>query len=55
MIAEGGNWDDFVRFWRLVAEAVKGHSSAFAIEPMNEPMSIKGEISSIDCALSRMQ
>lgn len=32
---------EFVRFWRLVAQAVKDHPSAFAAELMNEPMSIR--------------
>ena len=31
---------DFVRFWRLMAEAVVDHPSAYAAELMNEPMSI---------------
>ena len=33
--------DKFVRFWRLMAEAVAGHPSAFAVELMNEPMTIR--------------
>jgi hypothetical protein len=40
MIEEGAGRDDFVRFWRLMAEAVRQHPSAFACELMNEPMSI---------------
>ncbi len=40
MIDEGAGRDDFVRFWRLVAEAVSQHPSAFACELMNEPMTI---------------
>ncbi len=30
----------FVRYWRLMAEAVRGHPSAVAAEFMNEPMTI---------------
>ena len=30
-----------MRYWRLVAEAVVDHPSAFAFELMNEPMSIR--------------
>ena len=33
--------DKVVRFWRLMAEAVAGHPSAFAVELMNEPMTIR--------------
>ena len=40
----GPGRDLFVRFWRLVAEAVAHHPSAFAAELMNEPMSIKRDI-----------
>jgi len=40
LINPGSGRDDFVRFWRLVAEAVVDHPSAFAAELMNEPMSI---------------
>eukprot|EP00937_MAST-01D_sp_MAST-1D-sp2_P000256 g256.t1 len=39
----GAGRDDFVRFWRLVAEAVAEHPSAFAFELMNEPMTIHRE------------
>lgn len=39
-INDGPGRKDFVRFWTLVAEAVKQHPSAFALELMNEPMSI---------------
>lgn len=41
ILEKGEGRDNFVRFWRLVAEAVKDHPSAFAAELMNEPMSIK--------------
>mmetsp|Transcript_57769 Transcript_57769/g.159392 ORF Transcript_57769/g.159392 Transcript_57769/m.159392 type:complete len:443 (+) Transcript_57769:147-1475(+) len=40
MIDEGQGRDDFVRFWRLMAEAVVDHPRAFAFELMNEPMTI---------------
>lgn len=40
LIDEGVGRDDFVRFWRLMAEAVALHPSAFACELMNEPMTI---------------
>uniref|UniRef100_A0A7S0AU02 Glycoside hydrolase family 5 domain-containing protein n=1 Tax=Pyrodinium bahamense TaxID=73915 RepID=A0A7S0AU02_9DINO len=40
LVNEGPGRDYFVRFWRLLAEAVKGHRSAFAAELMNEPMTI---------------
>jgi len=40
MINEGAGRTAFVRFWTLVAHAITQHPSAFAIEPMNEPMSI---------------
>jgi len=40
-IKPGSGRDDFVRFWKLMAEAVKGHPSAFAAELMNEPMTIR--------------
>jgi len=30
-----------VRYWRLVAEAVAGHPSAFGFELANEPMTIR--------------
>jgi len=41
MIQPGDGRDDFVRFWRLMAEAVKDHPSAFAAELTNEPMTIR--------------
>ena len=41
LIEEGPGRDDFVRFWRLMAEAVREHPSAFAAEWMNEPMTIR--------------
>ena len=31
---------EVVRYWRLIAEAVKGHPSAFAFELDNEPMAL---------------
>jgi len=40
MINDGPGRTAFVRFWTLMADAIKQHPSAFAIEPMNEPMSI---------------
>lgn len=39
----GAGQPDFVRYWTLIAEAVKDHPSAFAIELANEPMSINRE------------
>jgi len=41
ILKPGPGRDEFVRFWGLVAEAVKDHPSAFAAELMNEPMSIR--------------
>lgn len=41
VVQPGPGRDAFVRFWTLVAEAVKQHPSAFAAELMNEPMTIK--------------
>ena len=38
---EGRGRDAFVRYWRLMAEAVVDHPSAFAAELMNEPMTIR--------------
>jgi Cellulase (glycosyl hydrolase family 5) len=40
MITPGPGRDAFVRYWRLLAEAVAQHPSAFAAELFNEPMSI---------------
>jgi len=40
-IRPGEGRDLFVRYWRLMAEAVKHHPSAFAAELMNEPMTIR--------------
>jgi len=40
LLRSGPGRADFVRFWRLLAEAVKEHPSAVAAELMNEPMSI---------------
>merc|ERR1712070_19427 len=37
----GEGRDYFIRFWRLMAEVVKEHPSAFAAELMNEPMYIR--------------
>jgi len=44
MLEPGTGRDDFVRYWRLMAEAVKDHPSAFAAELTNEPMSIRRKI-----------
>merc|ERR1712107_606995 len=41
LLQPGDGRADFVRFWRLIADAVKDHPSAFAAELMNEPMSIR--------------
>lgn len=41
MVQDGPGRKDFVRFWTLMAEAVKDHPSAVAMELMNEPMTIK--------------
>jgi len=41
ILAPGPGRDSFVRFWKLMAEAVKSHPSAFAAELMNEPISIR--------------
>ena len=41
VLQPGDGRDAFVRFWRLVAEAVRRHPSAFAAELMNEPMSTR--------------
>lgn len=41
MYKGGEGREDFVRYWRLMAEAVKDHPSAFAFELMNEPMTIR--------------
>ena len=40
MVKDGPGRKDFVRYWTLMAEAVKDHPSAFAAELMNEPMTI---------------
>jgi len=40
LIEEGQGRKDFVRFWTLMANAVKDHPSAVAAELMNEPMTI---------------
>jgi hypothetical protein len=40
ILTQGAGRDKFVRYWRLMAEAVKFHPSAIACELMNEPMSI---------------
>ena len=37
----GEGRDYFVRYWQLMAEVVQQHPSAFAVESMNEPMSIR--------------
>lgn len=41
MLLEGPGRNDFVRYWRLLAEEVVEHPSAIAAELMNEPMSIR--------------
>ena len=41
VVSEGAGRDAFVRYWRLMAEAVAAHPSAFAAELMNEPMTIE--------------
>ena len=43
MINPGKGRDSFVKFWRLMAEAVAGHQSASFFELDNEPMSIHRE------------
>jgi len=40
LLTEGAGRNDFVRFWKLIAQEVRQHPSAFALEPMNEPISI---------------
>eukprot|EP00035_Acanthoeca_spectabilis_P019869 m.429993 g.429993 ORF g.429993 m.429993 type:complete len:452 (-) comp17104_c0_seq1:443-1798(-) len=40
LIKKGPGRDDFVRYWRLLAEAVTQHPSAVGAELMNEPMTI---------------
>lgn len=40
-IKPGTGRDKFVRYWRLMAEAVKQHPSAFAFELQNEPITIQ--------------
>ena len=40
VINDGPGRDAFVRYWRLIAEEIKDHPSAFALELMNEPISI---------------
>lgn len=41
LITDGPGRAAFVRYWRLLAEAVMGHPSAVAAEMMNEPMTIR--------------
>jgi hypothetical protein len=41
MLTEGEGREDFVRYWRLMAQAVASHPSAVAAELDNEPMSIE--------------
>ena len=41
VVSEGAGRDAFVRYWRLMAEAVAAHPSAIAAELMNEPMTIE--------------
>eukprot|EP00939_MAST-03C_sp_MAST-3C-sp1_P003308 g3308.t1 len=40
VLGPGEGRDAFVRYWTLLANEIKSHPSAFAVEPMNEPMSI---------------
>jgi len=44
LIEDGPGRTAFVRYWRLLAEAVASHPSAFAVELMNEPMTIRREL-----------
>lgn len=44
MLKPGSGRDDFVRYWRLIAEAVRDHPSAIAAELMNEPPSIERQL-----------
>ena len=41
LVTDGPGRTAFVRFWRLLAEAVVSHPSAIAAEFMNEPMTIR--------------
>jgi hypothetical protein len=41
MVLEGPGRDKFVRYWKLMAEAVVNHPSAIASELMNEPMTLR--------------
>lgn len=41
LVTPGPGRDAFVRYWRLLAEAVASHPSAIAAELMNEPMTIR--------------
>jgi hypothetical protein len=41
VITPGPGRDAFVRYWRLLAQAVAGHPSAVAAELMNEPMTVQ--------------
>jgi len=41
LVKSGPGREAFVRFWRLMSEAVIGHPSAFAFELMNEPVTIR--------------
>ena len=41
MITEGPGRAAFVRYWRLLAAAVRAHPSAVAAELMNEPMTLR--------------
>ena len=41
LITEGPGRAAFVRYWRLLAQAVAGHASAVAAELMNEPMTVR--------------
>jgi len=41
VLKPGAGRDAFVRFWRLVAQAVAAHPSAYACELMNEPITAR--------------
>ena len=41
MLSEGSGRAAFVRFWRLLATAVKEHPSAVAAELLNEPNTMR--------------
>ena len=41
LVSAGAGRAAFVRYWRLLAEAVRAHPSAVAAELMNEPMTVR--------------